>query len=135
MRSLQRLGLSWERDRFLVNSDQREDRRMEWSTAVVERPDATLRCLDSGGKGQVLLLLHGLAGYGGEWELEQRGDGLWPRWDADVMQASLSGVTARPFWREWASTRQPTLVILGEAGIIDRGEVAHMVAVRPDVTT
>ncbi len=237
---------------------------MNWSWAALERPDATLWCRDTGGQGPALLLLHGLAGHGGEWNgvaerladryrvlapdqrghgpstrrppdlsrdafvddvvavikqlneeqpvilmgqsmgahtamltaaarpqlverlimvggvggggsevaravgsrlrswpvpftspeaalayfggdgpvgrawvagLEQRSDGLWPRFDPDVMELSLRYVTARPFWNDWARTSQPTLLVVGEGGIIDRDEVGHMVTVRGDVNT
>lgn len=49
-------------------------------------------------------------------DLEERADGLWPRFEADVMVAAIKGVAA-PRWDEWESIAVPTLVVYGENGI------------------
>ncbi|WP_329622212.1 alpha/beta hydrolase [Streptomyces sp. NBC_01255] len=66
--------------------------------------------------------------------LEERGDGLWPRFDADVMVRSLDENATRTFWGEWAAVTCPTLAVLGQGeqgGIIGDEEYAEMVRLRP----
>ncbi|MFF9198798.1 alpha/beta fold hydrolase [Streptomyces sp. NPDC014779] len=67
--------------------------------------------------------------------LEVRDDGLWPRFDPEVMVASLAENT-RPdhpgWWREWAAIRVPVLAVLGEKGIIAAEEYAEMARLQPD---
>ncbi|MEU7026766.1 alpha/beta hydrolase [Streptomyces sp. NPDC046275] len=66
--------------------------------------------------------------------LEVRDDGLWPRFDPEVMVASLAENT-RPdhpgWWREWAAIRVPVLSVLGENGIIAGEEYAEMARLQP----
>jgi pimeloyl-ACP methyl ester carboxylesterase len=49
-------------------------------------------------------------------DLEQRPDGLRPRFDADVMQAVIEGV-GEPRWEEWESVTAPTLVLYADGGM------------------
>ncbi|MGW4700719.1 alpha/beta fold hydrolase [Streptomyces sp. NPDC004285] len=63
--------------------------------------------------------------------LEARDGGLWPRFDPDVMQRSLEENGRRAFWEEWAAVSCPGLAVLGQDGIIDGGEYAEMVRLRP----
>ncbi|MDA8391446.1 MAG: hypothetical protein M0Z87_01350 [Actinomycetota bacterium] len=49
--------------------------------------------------------------------LEPRSDGFWPRFDVDIMPASLAFVEDRACWTEWANISQPTLLVLGETGM------------------
>jgi pimeloyl-ACP methyl ester carboxylesterase len=77
--------------------------------------------------------------FGGDSELgrawadgfERRANGLWPRWDLDVMLRAMEPVFVHECWSEWTSLPQPTLLVLGEQGSIDRDRVHRMVAVRP----
>lgn len=69
----------------------------------MRRPDATLWCWDSGGTGPVVLLLHGLAGYAGEWHataealardfrvlaFDQRGHGASTRRPRDLSRVAF----------------------------------------------
>jgi pimeloyl-ACP methyl ester carboxylesterase len=48
--------------------------------------------------------------------LEDRGDGWWPRFDLNVMVASLDEVAARSYWEEWERIRCPTLIVQAELG-------------------
>ncbi|MFF4344173.1 alpha/beta fold hydrolase [Kitasatospora sp. NPDC001540] len=75
-------------------------------------------------------------GPGGEaWAdgLEQRPDGWWPRFEVELMVASLAPVAARDHWDEWAALRCPTLLVLGQHGIIPPAETDRMLALRPEV--
>ncbi|MEU7291660.1 alpha/beta hydrolase [Streptomyces exfoliatus] len=66
--------------------------------------------------------------------LEERADGLWPRFDPDVMVRSLDENATRDFWDEWTAVSCPTLAVLGQGdqgGIIGREEYAEMVRLRP----
>ena len=82
---------------------------VKWSAMALERGEVTLRGWDSGGRRAPLVLLHGLAGYAGEWcltahglvdrfrvlALDQRGHGASSRRPADVSQhAFVDDVTA-----------------------------------------
>jgi pimeloyl-ACP methyl ester carboxylesterase len=77
--------------------------------------------------------------FGGDSELgrawaagyQPRADGLWPRWDLDVMLRTMEPIFAHEAWAEWTSLMQPTLLVLGERGSIARDRVARMLAVRP----
>ncbi|MCX4982263.1 alpha/beta fold hydrolase [Streptomyces sp. NBC_00572] len=66
--------------------------------------------------------------------LDERADGLWPRFDPEVMVRSLDDHAIRAFWDEWAAVTCPTLAVLGQGergGIIDGEEYAEMVRLRP----
>jgi pimeloyl-ACP methyl ester carboxylesterase len=49
-------------------------------------------------------------------DLEERHDGLYPRFDADVMSAVLSELSV-PRWREWESVTAPTLTVYADGGM------------------
>ena len=49
-------------------------------------------------------------------DLEERADGLWTRFEADVMVAAINAVAA-PRWDEWEGIAAPTLVVYGEHGM------------------
>jgi pimeloyl-ACP methyl ester carboxylesterase len=61
-------------------------------------------------------------------DLEAGADGLRPRFDPDVMAAIMRPVAARPRWDAWARITAPTLVILGEHGTQNPGDVRRMAA-------
>jgi pimeloyl-ACP methyl ester carboxylesterase len=62
---------------------------------------------------------------------QQRADGLWPRWDLEVMIRTMAPVFAREYWQEWESLPQPTLLVLGQTGSIDPMRVDRMLRVHP----
>ncbi|MEV6331321.1 alpha/beta hydrolase [Streptomyces sp. NPDC051909] len=67
--------------------------------------------------------------------LEEREDGLWPRFDPEIMVASLAEntrPTGRAWWEEWAAIRVPVLAVLGEKGIIRTEEYDGMARLQPD---
>ncbi|MGW3462167.1 alpha/beta fold hydrolase [Streptomyces olivaceoviridis] len=75
---------------------------MAWSERVVVRDGVRLACRDWGGPGQPIVLLHGLAGHAGEWDVlagrlssryrvvavDQRGHGASERHPRDVSRAA-----------------------------------------------
>ncbi|MGW6688671.1 alpha/beta fold hydrolase [Streptomyces sp. NPDC054961] len=63
--------------------------------------------------------------------LEQRDSGWYPRFDRHVMVDSLSENAQRTYWGEWADVTCPTLVVLGQSGIITPEESAKMLQQRP----
>ncbi|MFF2012951.1 alpha/beta fold hydrolase [Streptomyces sp. NPDC058195] len=63
--------------------------------------------------------------------LEEREDGWWPRFDRDVMVGSLAENARCGFWDQWTEVTCPTLVILGQSGIIPPREADRMLGDRP----
>ena len=59
-------------------------------------------------------------------DLEERADGLYPRFDADVMQAIIEGVAIRR-WAEWESIDIPALVIYADGGMFSEEQKAEFV--------
>ncbi|MGF9649811.1 alpha/beta hydrolase [Pseudarthrobacter oxydans] len=60
-------------------------------------------------------------------DLEEREDGYWPRFSADVMVGTIKGLM-RPRWEEWDAVAAPTLVVYGEEGMFSAEEKAEFVA-------
>ena len=58
--------------------------------------------------------------------LERRDDGLWPRFDVDVMERTLREALKRAYWDEWARIRCPTLIVRAGRGSLDRDEARAM---------
>ncbi|AUG78252.1 Hydrolase [Kitasatospora sp. MMS16-BH015] len=63
--------------------------------------------------------------------LEQREGGWWPRFDRDVLVASLAENAVKSYWDQWAAISCPTLLVLGQHGIIPPRETADMLTRRP----
>ena len=60
-------------------------------------------------------------------DLEERADGLYPRFDADVMQATIEAV-GEPRWAEWESIEVPVLVIYADGGMFSEDQKAQFVS-------
>lgn len=60
-------------------------------------------------------------------DLEERADGLYPRFDADVMQATIEAV-GEPRWAEWESIEVPTLVFYADGGMFSEEQKAEFVS-------
>lgn len=54
-------------------------------------------------------------------DLEERADGLHPRFDADVMQATIEAV-GEPRWAEWERIELPVLVIYAGGGMFSEDQ-------------
>lgn len=61
-------------------------------------------------------------------DLEQRPDGLWPRFDADVMAATMEAVDEQPRWEEWQAVTVPTLAVFAEDGLFGEDTKREFVA-------
>jgi pimeloyl-ACP methyl ester carboxylesterase len=60
-------------------------------------------------------------------DLEERVDGLHPRFDADVMVEVITAV-AQPRWAEWESLRVPVVVVYAADGMFTEAQRAEFVA-------
>ncbi|MFG3347916.1 alpha/beta fold hydrolase [Streptomyces sp. NPDC048018] len=58
--------------------------------------------------------------------LEERDGGLRPRFDPEVMTASLAENAGRSWWEEWAAIRVPVLAVVGQHGFLAREEYDGM---------
>lgn len=65
-------------------------------------------------------------------DLDERVDGLYPRFDANVMQATIEAV-ATPRWAEWESITVPTLVVYADGGMFTEEEKSEFVRRGRDV--
>lgn len=63
--------------------------------------------------------------------LEVKDGQLWPCFDPLVMSQSIAPVLAAPAWEAWESLTVPTLIVLGDRGIISPDEVEQMLARQP----
>ncbi|MCO1339397.1 alpha/beta hydrolase [Kocuria polaris] len=63
-------------------------------------------------------------------DLEPARDGLRPRFDADVMEATLAEVHV-PRWVEWTRLRVPTTAVFAEAGLFDAAQRSELIECRP----
>lgn len=60
-------------------------------------------------------------------DLEERTDGLHPRFDPDVMVAAIAEV-ANPRWREWEQVVAPTLLVYAENGMFSEQQKEEFLA-------
>lgn len=66
--------------------------------------------------------------------MEKRDDGLWPRFDVDVMARTLEEMQEPSTWAEWQAVACPAMVVRAECGVLDPAIVERMRATRPDTT-
>lgn len=71
-------------------------------------------------------------------DLDEQPDGLHPRFDADIMQATVEAMS-QPRWTEWEAIEAPTLVIYADGGMFTEEQKSEFVrrgrnARRVDVT-
>ena len=66
-------------------------------------------------------------------DLEERPGGLYPRFDPDVLVATIRAVAA-PRWEEWNRVMAPTLVIYADGGMFTEEQKARFVSRGPNVT-
>ncbi|WP_116077037.1 alpha/beta fold hydrolase [Asanoa ferruginea] len=67
-------------------------------------------------------------------DLDRRTDGLWPRFEPEVMRATIAAVADSARWDEWQRIKVPTLLVQGENGTMAATEVQRMLSLRPDVS-
>lgn len=65
-------------------------------------------------------------------DLEEKEDGYWPRFHADVMVQTMNGLLL-PRWEEWGVVRAPTLVVYGESGMFSADDKTEFVTRGHDV--
>ncbi|MFI5766262.1 alpha/beta fold hydrolase [Streptomyces sp. NPDC051563] len=58
--------------------------------------------------------------------LEQRADGWHPRFERSVMVAAITENSTRAWWPQWRAVRCPTLLVIGEKGIVPPEESVRM---------
>lgn len=66
-------------------------------------------------------------------DLEEREDGLYPRFDADIMVETIAAV-AVPRWGEWESITAPTLVVYADGGMFTEEQKAAFISRGKNVT-
>lgn len=66
-------------------------------------------------------------------DLEATPDGLRPRSDPDIMQATITAVHA-PRWSEWESLATPTVAVFAERGMFTEEQKAELIRRRPGTT-
>jgi len=64
-------------------------------------------------------------------DLEEGPDGLRPRFDADIMEATIRPVITTPRWDEWERLTVPTLVVFAENGLFTEEQKAELIRRRP----
>jgi pimeloyl-ACP methyl ester carboxylesterase len=62
--------------------------------------------------------------------LETTADGLRPRFDVDVVVASLDEIATNSYWEDWSRVRTPSLVVRAENGVL-REVALRMVEMQP----
>lgn len=67
--------------------------------------------------------------------LEERADGLRPRFDRDTLVRTMAELSADGYWPQWSRIRCPTLLVRGASGTMKTAEAAEMPARRPATRT
>ncbi|GAA2521188.1 hypothetical protein GCM10010201_18780 [Pilimelia columellifera subsp. columellifera] len=66
-------------------------------------------------------------------DLEEHSDGLWPRFEPEIMQGAIAAVAEEARWDEWQRVKAPTALVCGQNGSLAAAEVQRMLASRHDV--
>lgn len=66
-------------------------------------------------------------------DMERRPDGLWPRFDPDIMEAAIRPVAQTACWAQWQRIEAPTLLVRGAQSRVPDEEIDRMRELRPEV--
>lgn len=67
--------------------------------------------------------------------LEERNDGLWPRFDIDIMLRTIREFHQIDWWPIWRQVKQPTLIIGGEKSTsVNKADFVKMIEAVPQST-
>jgi pimeloyl-ACP methyl ester carboxylesterase len=64
-------------------------------------------------------------------DLEQRDDGLWPRFEPAFLQASIAAVHAQSRWEDWEALEPATALVFAPNGMFDADTKDALVEARP----
>ena len=64
-------------------------------------------------------------------DLESRPDGLYPRFDADIMERTIQAVHA-PRWSEWEGLQVSALAVFSKHGMFSESDKAELIKRRPE---
>ena len=64
--------------------------------------------------------------------MQRREDGLWPRFDVDVMARTLGEMQRPGTWPQWRAVACPTMVVRAEHGVLDTNAIRRLRSERPD---
>lgn len=64
-------------------------------------------------------------------DLEQRSDGLYPRFDPEFMRASIAAVHSQPRWAEWESVEAATAALFAPEGMFSDERKTALIEARP----
>ncbi|WP_405525408.1 alpha/beta fold hydrolase [Streptomyces canus] len=67
--------------------------------------------------------------------LEERADGLRPRFDRDTLVRTMTELAVDGYWPQWSRIRCPTLLVRGASGTMRFSEEAEMLTRRPETRT
>ena len=105
---------------------------MRWTKRMVVRGGVRLTCQDWGGPGVPVMLLHGLAGYAGEWDhvAEKLGKFTRPKYVTFTQELpkTRSGKIMRRLLRDIAEGRT-----LGDTTTLADSAVVHELAARAEI--
>lgn len=66
--------------------------------------------------------------------LEERDDGLWPRFDIEVLVRMIEAMAGQDHWTEWGRISCPTLIVRGESGSLTAEDAESMRSRMPRAT-
>ena len=63
--------------------------------------------------------------------LDERPDGLWPRFEVDTLVACMADLQSRDYWEPWRRVQCPTLLVFGEHGMFEAEHEQQIADVLP----